>query len=100
MLHGHSPTELGIASTAVVTSLLHRLIANGLLKRAEVLALLDHTADELQIRFLWGSAQPENFSPPASADLPEGGRNGNGPGLSGSHRSGRGRANRSAPSGD
>jgi hypothetical protein len=47
MLHGHSPTELGIASTAVVTSLLHRLIANGLLKRAEVLALLDHTADEL-----------------------------------------------------
>lgn len=48
MLHGHSPTELEIASTAVLTSLLHRLVENGLMKRAEVLALLDYTADELQ----------------------------------------------------
>lgn len=47
MLHGHSPTELGIASTAVVTSLLHRLVENGLLQRAEALALLHDTADEL-----------------------------------------------------
>jgi hypothetical protein len=47
MLQGHSATELGIASTAVVTSLLHRLVKNGLLSREEVLALLDNTASEL-----------------------------------------------------
>jgi hypothetical protein len=47
MLQGHSATELGIASTAVVTSLLHRLVESGLLSRAEVLALLDDTASEL-----------------------------------------------------
>jgi hypothetical protein len=48
MLQGHSATELGIASTAVVTSLLHRLVKNGLLSREEVLALLDNTASELR----------------------------------------------------
>jgi hypothetical protein len=47
MLQGHSATELGIASTAVVTSLLHHLVKNGLLSREEVLALLDNTASEL-----------------------------------------------------
>ena len=47
MLQGHSATELGIASTAVVMSLLHRLVESGLLSRAEVVALLDNTADEL-----------------------------------------------------
>ena len=47
MLQGHSATELGIASTGVVTSLLHHLVMNGLLSREEVLALLDNTAGEL-----------------------------------------------------
>jgi hypothetical protein len=47
MLQKHSATELGIASTAVVTSLLHTLVKNGLLSREEVIALLDNTASEL-----------------------------------------------------
>jgi hypothetical protein len=47
MFQGHSATELGIASTAVVTSLLHRLVESGLLSRSEVLAFLDNTAGEL-----------------------------------------------------
>ena len=47
MLQGHSAIELGIASTAVVTSLLNRLVKSGLLSREEVLALLDNTAGEL-----------------------------------------------------
>jgi hypothetical protein len=47
MFQGHSATELGIASTAVVTSLLHRFVESGLLSRSEVLAFLDNTAGEL-----------------------------------------------------
>ena len=47
MLQGHSAIELGIASTAVVTSLLNRLVKSGLLSREEVLALLGNTAGEL-----------------------------------------------------
>jgi hypothetical protein len=46
-LEGHSAIELGIASTAVVTSLLHRLVESRLLSRSEVLAFLDNTAGEL-----------------------------------------------------
>jgi hypothetical protein len=47
MFQGHSATERGIASIAVVTSLLHRFVESGLLSRPEVLALLENTADEL-----------------------------------------------------
>lgn len=47
MLQGKSGTELGLASTAVLINLLHRLVEQGLLKREAARALLGDAADEL-----------------------------------------------------
>jgi hypothetical protein len=47
MLHGRNATQLGLASTAVLISLLHCLVEEKLLKREAVLALLGEAADEL-----------------------------------------------------
>ena len=47
MFHGRSATELGLASAAVVLSLIQRLERKGTLKREDALALLGDAADRL-----------------------------------------------------
>jgi len=47
MFHGRSADELGLASAAVVLSLIQRLERKGTLKREDALALLGDAADRL-----------------------------------------------------
>lgn len=47
MFHGRSANELGLASAAVVLSLIQRLEKKGTLKREDALALLGDAADRL-----------------------------------------------------
>lgn len=47
MLHGRSPDEIALASSAILLQLLQRLIDRQLLPREQVLALLGGAADEL-----------------------------------------------------
>jgi hypothetical protein len=47
MFHGRSANELGLASAAVVLSLIQRLERKGTLKREDALALLGDAADQL-----------------------------------------------------
>ena len=47
MFHGQSANELGLASAAVVLSLIQRLEKKGTLKREDALALLGDAADRL-----------------------------------------------------
>ena len=47
MLQGKSANELGLASTAVLTPFIKRLVAQKTLPRATALALLGNAADEL-----------------------------------------------------
>ena len=47
MFHGRSANELGLASAAVVLSLIQRLEKKGTLKREDALALLGDAADQL-----------------------------------------------------
>jgi hypothetical protein len=47
MFHGRSANELGLASAAVVLSLIQRLERKGTLKHEDALALLGDAADRL-----------------------------------------------------
>jgi len=47
MFHGRSANEVGLASAAVVLSLIQRLEKKGTLKREDALALLGDAADRL-----------------------------------------------------
>ena len=47
MFHGRSANELGLASAAVVLSLIQRLEKKGTIKREDALALLGDAADRL-----------------------------------------------------
>jgi DNA-binding Lrp family transcriptional regulator len=47
MFHGRSANELGLASAAVVLSLIQRLEKKGTIKREDALALLGGAADRL-----------------------------------------------------
>ena len=47
MFHGRSANELGLASAAVVLSLIQRLERRGTLKREDALALLGDATDRL-----------------------------------------------------
>jgi hypothetical protein len=47
MFHGRTASEVGLASAAVVLSLIQRLEKKGMLKREDALALLGDVADRL-----------------------------------------------------
>ena len=49
MFHGRSANELGLASAAVVLSLIQRLEKKGTIKREDALALLGDAADRLVV---------------------------------------------------